>query len=170
MTACEATATQSADSPYLAPFVETTARNFDISEVSADKAYLSRANLWAVHDAGGTAYIPFKSNSVKSNHRRNPDALWDKAFHYYNLHRGEFLNRYHKRSNVETVFSMVKAKFGPSVRSKTPVAQVNEVLVKVLCHNICVLVHSMYDLGIAPEFGLALDGLDEPGAAMAIAA
>jgi hypothetical protein len=44
------------------------------------------------------------------------------------------------RSIVETVFSMIKGKFGDSVRSKTDVGQVNEVLAKVLCHNICVLI------------------------------
>lgn len=31
------------------------------------------------------------------------------------------------------------------------VAQVNEVLRKVLCHNLCVLIQSMYELGIEPE-------------------
>ena len=54
---------------------------------------------------------------------------------------------------VETAFSMIKAKFGGAVRSKTPVAQMNEVLVKILCHNICVLIQAMYALGVAPEFG-----------------
>ena len=43
--------------------METTAREFDVREVSADKAYLSRANLRAVAAVGGTAHIPFKSNS-----------------------------------------------------------------------------------------------------------
>ena len=33
---------------------------------------------------------------------------------------------YHKRSNVESTFSMIKAKFRDHVRSKTPVAMVNE--------------------------------------------
>src|ERR1035438_159643 len=31
----------------------------------------------------------------------------------------------------------------PAVRSKTPVGQVNEVLCKVICHNLCVLVQSI---------------------------
>ena len=57
-------------------------------------------------------------------------------------------SHYHKRSNVETVFSMIKAKFGGSVRAKTPTAQVNE----VLCHNICVLIQSIYELGLEPTF------------------
>ena len=52
---------------------------------------------------------------------------------------------------------MVKAKFGASVRAKTPVAQVDEVLVKILCHNIVVLIQSMFELGIMPAlFGQGL--------------
>jgi hypothetical protein len=38
------------------------------------------------------------------------------------------------------------------VRSKMPVAQMNEVLCKVICHNLCVLVQSIYELDIAPTF------------------
>ena len=41
---------------------------------------------------------------------------------------------------------MIKAKCGGSLRSKNPEAQVNEALVKILCHNICVLIHAMYAL------------------------
>jgi len=58
----------------------------------------------------------------------------------------------HKRSNVETVFSMIKAKFGERLRSKTETSQINEVLCKILCHNICCLVQSIYELGIEPMF------------------
>ena len=36
--------------------------------------------------------------------------------------------------------------------SKTTEAQVNEVLVKILCHNIVVLIQSMYELDIIPAF------------------
>jgi hypothetical protein len=42
---------------------------------------------------------------------------------------------YHKRSNVEATFSMIKRVFGDSVRSKTETARQNEVLLKILCHN-----------------------------------
>jgi len=73
-------------------------------------------------------------------------------FHYYSYHKEAFMKRYHQRSNVETTFSMMKAKFGDKVRSKTPVAQKNEVLCKALCHNIACLIQSMYELNIRPEF------------------
>jgi hypothetical protein len=41
---------------------------------------------------------------------------YKKMFHLYSLNRDEFLGHYHKRSNVETTFSMIKAKFGDSPR------------------------------------------------------
>ena len=75
-----------------------------------------------------------------------------KAYHYYHLQREEFLEHYHKRSNVETVFHMIKSKFGAAVKAKTATAQTNEVLVKILCHNIVVLIQSMFELGIVPNF------------------
>ena len=42
---------------------------------------------------------------------------------------------------------MIKAKFRDHVRSKTPVAMVNEVLCKIICHNICVLIQESHELG-----------------------
>ena len=38
-------------------------------------------------------------------------------FHYFQFRRDEFLAHYHKRSNVESTFSMIKAKFGDHLRS-----------------------------------------------------
>jgi hypothetical protein len=63
------------------------------------------------------------------------------------------LAHYHRRSSVESVFSMVKAKFGDSVRSKSDTGQVNEALCKVLAHNLCVLIHAMHALEVTPNFG-----------------
>lgn len=135
------------DSPQLPALVGTTARRFALTEVSADKGYTSKRNLEAVAAVGAVPYIPFKSNTTGEG----PD-LWHKLWHFYQFNRREFLEHYHKRSNVETAFSMIKGKFGASVWSKKPVAQVNEILCKVICHNLCVLVQSIYELGIEPTF------------------
>ena len=152
ITTAAATSNDSNDSPFFAPFVERTAERFTISEVSGDKAYLSKANLRAVEAVGGTAYIPFKVNSTPHHGHHKRDTLWERAYHYFNFNRADFLAHYHKRSNVETTFHMVKSKFGPAVRSKNPEAQVNEALLKFLCHNIVVLIGAFYELGIAPVF------------------
>ena len=47
----------------LPALIATTKQRFPLAEVSADKAYLSRANLDAIEAAGAVPYIPFKSNS-----------------------------------------------------------------------------------------------------------
>ena len=56
---------------------------------------------------------------------------------------------------METTFHMIRSKFGDALRSKTQVAQFNEAMCKVLCHNICVVIQSMHELGISPDFGTA---------------
>lgn len=147
VTSVEVTNPDAHDSPYLPPLLETTTKRFNVSEVSADKGYLAKTNLEAIVKAGATPYIPFKVNTTGEG----PE-LWRNLWHFYQFHRADFLESYHKRSNVESAFSMIKAKFGAAVRSKTTIAQMNEVLCKVLCHNLCVLVQSIYELGIAPTF------------------
>jgi transposase len=136
------------DCPQFKPLVEKTAENFAVKEVPADKAYLSHENLELVEKLGGTAFVPFKSNSIQGE----ADSLWEKMFFYFQFRRDEFLKHYHQRSNAESTFSMVKAKFRDHVRSKTDVAMKNEVLCKFLCHNICVLIQSQCELGIEPVF------------------
>jgi transposase len=153
VTSVEATPYVSADNIQMPDLVSETAKSFSINEVSADKGYSDRHNLQVVDSLGGIAYIPFKKNSTgKGDHHHKFDNLWNQMWHYYNFNREVFLQHYHKRSNVETAFSMIKAKFGGFVRSKSGVAQVNEVLCKVVCHNICVLIQSIHELGIEPIF------------------
>ena len=136
-----------ADCPQFGPMVKETAENFKIGEVSADKAYLSAENIETVFQAGGTPYIAFKDNTTGK-----VGGLFEKMFHYYSLNKEEYMAHYHKRSNVESAVSMVKAKFRDNVRSKTDTAMKNEVLAKILCHNICCLIMSQCELGIEPVF------------------
>lgn len=136
------------DSPQLRPLVNATAKHFDMKEVSADKAYLGRDNFELIVRAGAEPFIPFKVNSRGDSHT----PLWNKLFHFFSMNRAEFMAHYHKRSNVEATFSAIKRVFGDSVRSRTSTAQVNEVLLKVLCHNVRCLVHAVHELGITPMF------------------
>ena len=50
------------------------------------------------------------------------------------------------------VFSMVKRKFGASVRAQTLPAQVNKTLLECLCRNLGVLVHAIHELKIDLSF------------------
>jgi transposase len=118
-------------------------------EVSADKGYSSFANHEAIAKVGAVPFIAFKSLTTGS-----VGGLFQKMFHFFQFKRDEFLAHYHKRSNVESTVMMIKSKFGDAVRSKTEVAAKNEVLCKVLAHNICCLISAIYELGIEPTFGL----------------
>lgn len=103
-------------------------------------------------------YLPFKSNTTGAT-----GGLFQKMYHYFLFKQEEYLAHDHKRSNVESSFSMMKRKFGDHVRSRDDAAMVNEVLCKVLCHNLCVLIQEQHELGIDPIFWKG------PAAAQAVA-
>lgn len=154
ITAVEATPYESSDKATLPALLQQTAKTHTMAEVSADKAYSSRKNLHAVDVLGAAPYIPFGAQATGMTSKTHPkiDPLWNRLHAYYQFNRADFLSHYSKRNNVESTMWMLKSKFGASVRSKTPTAQVNEVLCKVLAHNIVVLIGSMYELGIQPTF------------------
>lgn len=148
VTAVEIHGRNTSDTPQLPALLETTAKNFTVKELSADKAYASVDNFAAIDRHGATPYIGFKSH-----HTGRSGGLFQKAYHFFCFQKEEFLAHYHKRSNVESTMMMIKTKFGDSVRSKTDVAMKNEVLCKILCHNICCLIKAVHELGIEVIFG-----------------
>lgn len=147
VTAVEIKDKDASDTKLLPAMVDATAKNFTLNEVSADKGYGSLKNYKAIQYHGATPYIAFKSI-----HTGRGGGLWARMYHMYQFHRDEFAQHYHKRSNVESTFSMIKAKFRDHVRSKTDVAMVNEVLCKIICHNICCLIQESQELGIEATF------------------
>ena len=143
------------ESRTLPDLVYQTRKNFTIEEVSADKGYIGTQNIVAIHGVGANPFIPFKINSKgEGSYYDTVDdaALVSKLFHFFSMNRESFLKSYHQRSNIESAFSMLKAKFGNSIRSKTKTARTNEVLCKVLCHNIYVLCMEIRKRNITLDF------------------
>lgn len=136
------------DRVYLKQLVEATARYFEISEVSADAGYLSGENMRAVLLAGGIPYIAFYKNCALDADYKS--TFWKDMLYLCKTRHALFTQHYYLRNNVEATFSSMKAKFGGRLRSKSRSGQFNEALCKALCHNICVLIQSMYELGINP--------------------
>jgi transposase len=73
-------------------------------------------------------------------------------YHYFMLNRDEFMEHFHKRSNIESTNAAIKRKFGETLKSKNWTAQVNELLAKIIAYNLTVVIHEMYENGINPEF------------------
>ena len=145
----EITEGHAGDSPYFVPLVNATAEDFKIKEVSADKAYSSRENLEAVVKVGAIPYIPFKNNATG---KPQSSKVWSGMYRFYCAHQQEFYERYHRRSNIESTFSMIKRKFGNNLRTRTFQGHINEILCKAICHNIVVLIHEINEMGVNPSF------------------
>ena len=141
ITSVKITEKNSNDSPHFPELVQATFDNgFLVDDICADKGYSSGTNHLAAVKIGAAPYIMFKQNATGG-----VGGIFEAAFHYYQMNRAVFKEHYHQRSNVETTFHMVKSKFSGFVRSRNLTAQINELLCKVLCHNICVLIQSMFE-------------------------
>ncbi|PIN90858.1 hypothetical protein COU60_00755 [Candidatus Pacearchaeota archaeon CG10_big_fil_rev_8_21_14_0_10_34_76] len=144
ITSVEVTEGYTHDSTQFEGVVKRTFSNWNVQEVSADKGYSSRKNLNLISELGAVPYIPFKKSTSGKRVRNHTLGIWGTMYRYFNEHKDEFLQHYHKRSNVESVFSMIKARFGNNVRCKKQISQDNEILLKCLCHNLCCLVQEIF--------------------------
>ena len=148
ITSVKITPEYDADCPQLPELAKDTAKYFDMEELSGDKAYLSRENFETINNLGGTFYVPFKTNSKASGN----GMIWKKMYHLFMLNNDKYLEHYHQRSNCESTVNMIKSKFSDKVRSKIWTAQVNEILCKVICHNLCCMIMEMNELRIKSDF------------------
>jgi transposase len=148
ITYAEVTEGTASDIVNLKQLVEGTSRYFKISEVSADAGYPSGENVRAILLAGGIPYIAFrKNNTLDADYK---STAWKDLLHLYKRRDPKYMEHYNRRNNVEATFHALKSKFGDRLRSKSFRGQINEALCKSLCHNLCVLIHSFYELGIDP--------------------
>lgn len=154
ITAAAVTDRHTNDSPILPALLNETATYFPVKEVSADKGYSSKKNLAVITGFGATPFVAFKRNTTGDTGSR----IWNKAFHFFLMNQDEFQARYHRRSNVESTFSAIKRKLGDTLRSKTPIAQRNELLLKALCHNLICLIHEIHESGAIALFQSLTEG------------
>ena len=149
LTSVEVKEGYSGDSPEFPALAQHTANNFNVKRYSADKAYLSTKNFQIAEALNFIPFIPFKSNSSQSN-KNAP--LWNKMYIYFKENKQDFDKFYHRRSNVESTFSMIKTRLGEFLRCRNIQGQKSEVLLKCLVHNICCLVQEIFESKIKIDF------------------
>ena len=137
------------DTKMFEPLVKDTVEHFNVKEISADKAYSSRANMDLVDNLGAMPFIPFKKNTTG---KAKGSPTWARMYQMFAENYLEFAEHYHKRSNVESCFAMIKKKFGDSCRLRSDRSQNNEIRCKVLSHNLVVLIHEIFELKIEVDF------------------
>lgn len=155
ITGAEVSDGEAGDSPFFRGLVEETARYFEMSEVYADGAYTGNENRRYVLIWGAEPFIAFRSNSVADGEYKS--AIWKQMLQQFQDKESKFWECYHNRNNIESTFSSMQSRFGDKVRSKSFSAQVNEALCMVICYNLCVVIQSMFELGIEPDFNAAAD-------------
>jgi len=149
---CEAEITPGnfADVKQAPNLILRASKNFNIKEFSADKAYSSKLIHRILYSLGAMPYIPFKYTTKEPN-ENNPE-IWNKCFLLFRDKKEDWDKHYHKRSNVETCFAMIKRRFGEYLLSKNYTAQRNELMIKFICHNICCLIEEIYEKNIEVDF------------------
>jgi transposase len=135
------------DANYYPKMIGEVAKHNRVVRVSADGLFCTVDNFTATEEIGATLYspMPVDASPVKGG-------IWAKMYHLYHLRHAEFMKQYHKQALAESTFSAIKRNWGEAVRSRTDDAMKNEVLCKVLCHNICLVIESMFELGIEAAF------------------
>lgn len=128
--------------------------NFKMKQVSGDKAYGSHRLYQLIESFEAMPFIDFKKKCRSSE--RAPE-IWNKMFQYFKENKEEFMKTYHKRSNVETVFSMIKVRLGEHLKCKKFESQRNELVMKFICHNITCLIAEIYENNIHINFKQCVD-------------
>lgn len=139
------------ESPFLKELINDASKRFPMKEVSADSGYLSRKNCDIISAAGAIPFILPKKN-VRSLNRGDSDGTWGKMIRLWKNHQMLFASHYHRRSNVESTFAMLKKRWMDYCRCKLPTTLENEILCKIVCHNSVVLSHALLNYDIQPVF------------------
>jgi transposase len=139
--------------------LEQANNNFDMKRISADKGYSSQKVFQLIDSIGATPFIVFKNNS---NPSENSPKIWQKMYRYFEKNKDNFMKFYHRRSNVETTFSMIKLRLGEFLKCKNYEAQRNELLMKFVVHNITCLVSEIFENSVHIDFKECIKQYVEP--------
>jgi hypothetical protein len=110
---------------FLFPLVRRASRRLDIRYVVGDKAYDSEVYHEFVHrEIGARSVIPVKNHpTVNGYYRKKLSKRFPERI-------------YHRRSLVETVFSMIKRRFGSFLQSRSLAQQNREVGLLCVVYNV----------------------------------
>jgi transposase len=100
--------------------------------VLGDKAYCCKKTITMIIERGGSPFLAFKKNV--SGKGMN---LWATQVRFATGPlRWAWMNIYHQRSRIESVFSAVKRRYGSHLRATTLSSRRRELFLRVLAYNV----------------------------------
>lgn len=103
---------------------ESVMKNIKCKYVVADKGYDSKSNRYFVlRNMKAYPHIPYRKWSGRTYEKRGIPLKFDEKI-------------YHQRSKVETVFSVIKRKYGSFILSKSYDSQKKELILRMITYNI----------------------------------
>ena len=122
------------DSGVMVPLVRRIQKR-NLATVYCDKAYISRRNVQFIADVG--AYPAIEPKSTSSINSRSHWA-YGQLIRECRSDPGEWkgVNKYGEKNLAETVFTMMKLRYGERLSSREWMERRRELLIKVVLHNI----------------------------------
>lgn len=124
------------------PFFKILLKPFKIlGIVFADMGYLSRKNFQFCADRNGCAFIPFQKRN-KPSPKSCP--AWKFALNLWKNMNNFYMSIYHRRSRVESIFSVIKKRFGDKVNCKSASMRRKEIALRLIAYNLKILICYKY--------------------------
>jgi len=141
------------DNNFFKPLVSEANKIFEIKELYADGAYFSQKNFNLCHSLKIKAYIKPREDAIL---KKFGNSVWNNSIDRYmnDLEKGDE-RRYTLRANVECAFHMIKSVFSDVLRHKTFEGRINELLSRIVCHNIRCLVYAYFKEDIKFPFSMS---------------
>jgi len=136
-------------SEILKEHVAEVAKDFEVKEWSADRAYLSRENCNAVAAVGAEPWFKLKCNTTA---RSRGSPAWRRMVLEFWRNPEVAERKYHRRSAVESAISAKKRKFGGFVRARKDASKENEETLGWIGYNFSVLGRAVHEFGLKPQF------------------
>ena len=118
-----------------------------LGKVAGDKGYSSRKNCQLVTYKKGIPYLVFKANTTGL---AKGYPVWHVSIRAYTDNPNEWMEEYHIRSVIESVFASIKRCWGSEIMSRKSWLRRRELSIKVLAYNVkrLLLIKRAEELGI----------------------
>jgi hypothetical protein len=122
-----------------------------VKEWLGDSAYLAWYNVLAVEEAGATPFYDWRDGVTG---KTRPETI-GRLYRRFNDDQDLYWEHYGKRSLAESGMNSIKTRFGHSLRSRVPHAQYAELMLRLVAHNIAMLITAVQEMNVDPRYWAA---------------